>query len=183
MRIAILGWGSLIWDPRDLPRESFWERSGPLLSLEFSRVSRDGRLTLVIDRNNGDDCETCYAVSPRADLEDAIEDLRSRESTPDKSNIGFVDLERDQRHGREQKAVDIIGAWAQQEGFPGVVWTDLQPNFKKQTSKPFSVDTAVAYLEGLPLSSRTLALKYIHNAPAQISTPLRRKLAGSDNNA
>ena len=180
MKIAILGWGSLIWDPRDLPRESFWERPGPSLPLEFSRVSMDGRLTLVIDRDHGDDCETYYVVSPRADLKDAIEDLRSREGTPDKSNIGFVDLQRDRHYGRKPEAVEVIRAWAQERQFTGVVWTDLKPNFSKQTGTSFSVDAAVAYLKSLPLSARTRALKYIDNAPEEISTPVRRELAGKN---
>lgn len=177
MKIAILGWGSLIWDPRDLPRESFWERPGPCLPLEFSRVSRDCRLTLVIDRDHGDDCETYYVLSPRADVEDAIEDLRSREDTPDKSNIGFVDLEHRRERRRDQKSVKIIRAWAEERQFSGVVWTDLKANFEKQTGTPFSVEAAVAYLGGLPETARKLALSYIDNAPKEISTPLRRELA------
>ena len=177
MKIAILGWGSLVWDPRDLPRESYWERPGPSLPLELSRVSRDTRLTLVIDPQNGDDCETCYALSPRSDIDDAIEDLRRREGTPNKSNIGFIDLERTRDRGRNQEPVKIIRAWAEEHRFSGVVWTDLTANFENQTGTPFSVEAAVAYLEGLPETARELALKYINNAPKEISTPLRRKLA------
>lgn len=180
MKIAILGWGSLIWDPRDLPRESFWERPGASLPLEFSRVSSDGRLTLVIDRDHGDESETYYAVSPRADLKDAVEDLRIREGTPDKTNIGFVDLKRGRHQGREPKTADVIRAWAQEQHFEGVVWTDLKPNFSKQTGTSFSVAAAVAYLANLPLTARRRALQYIANAPEEISTPLRRELARGD---
>jgi hypothetical protein len=52
MNIAILGWGSLVWDQRVLPTESEWNSEGPRLPIEFSRVSQDGRLTLVIDSCN-----------------------------------------------------------------------------------------------------------------------------------
>lgn len=72
----MLGWGSLLWDPRELPREGVWQRGGPQLTLEFSRVSRDGRLTLVIDRRHGDNCDTYYVLSPRLDVDSAIEDLQ-----------------------------------------------------------------------------------------------------------
>lgn len=178
MKIAILGWGSLIWDPQDLPREGIWERPGPSLCLEFSRVSRDCRLTLVINPDHGEDCKTYYVLSPRVDIDDAIEDLRSREGTPNKSNIGFVDLERDREQGRDQGSVDIIRGWAEKRGFSGIVWTDLEANFEKQTGKQFGVDAAVAYLEGLPKTAHKLAMKYIDNAPAEVSTPLRSKLAG-----
>ena len=46
--IACLGWGSLIWDPKDLPIESGWHTDGPHLPVEFTRVSGGERLTLVI---------------------------------------------------------------------------------------------------------------------------------------
>ena len=49
MKIAILGWGSLIWNQNGLPVKGQWKKNGPVLPIEFSRVSRDGRLTLVID--------------------------------------------------------------------------------------------------------------------------------------
>ena len=175
MKIAILGWGSLIWDPRDLPREGPWERPGPWVPLEFSRVSLDCRLTLVIDRASGDDCETCYAVSPRADLDAAVEDLTMREET-NRSKIGFVDLESHGTLGCEQTA-QVIRAWAREHHFEGVVWTGLQPNFEERTGTPFSVDAAITYLEALPSPARACAFEYIDNAPTQISTPLRRALA------
>ena len=37
--IAILGWGSLIWDPRDLQFDGQWRENGPLFPIEFSRPS------------------------------------------------------------------------------------------------------------------------------------------------
>ncbi len=50
-KIGIIGWGSLIWDPRGLPIKCKWHKNGPELPIEFSRISQDGRLTLVIDKN------------------------------------------------------------------------------------------------------------------------------------
>lgn len=54
MKIAILAWGSLIWDdnwPEFDKQRGEWLKDGPILPLEFSRVSasRDKALTLVID--------------------------------------------------------------------------------------------------------------------------------------
>ena len=92
MKIAILGWGSLLWDQRaefDKQHEG-WQFDGPSLKLEFSRVSetRNNALTLVLDSNNGNSCQVAYALSNRKNPDDAICDLRCREGTTLK-NIGF----------------------------------------------------------------------------------------------
>ena len=57
MKIAILGWGSLLWDRQaefDKHHDD-WQFDGPSLQLEFSRVSesRKDALTLVVDTNHG----------------------------------------------------------------------------------------------------------------------------------
>jgi hypothetical protein len=176
--IAILGWGSLIWDPRGLPFRGKWQTGGPVLPIEFSRVSKDCRLTLVLDSDNGANVRTRYALSARADIIDAICDLKEREATGAK-RIGYVDLVRrvDSREIPGQVAVhDPIAGWARASGFSAAIWTALPANFHDETGRPFSVRNAYHYLAALPQSARDRALTYIANAPEEVSTPLRREI-------
>src|SRR5438105_135185 len=92
MRIAVLGWGSLIWNPRELRLASHWHPDGPLLPIEFARISgsRDGppRLTLVF-RQEADKVRTLWAQSGLDKLDDAIENLAKREHTTTEK-VGYV---------------------------------------------------------------------------------------------
>jgi cation transport regulator ChaC len=91
-KIAILGWGSLLWDKthRKFDRHhGAWKFDGPVLKLEFSRksASRLNALTLVIDTIHGEECKVAYALSKRRTVEKALEDLQEREGTSQR-NIG-----------------------------------------------------------------------------------------------
>ena len=33
MKIAVIGWGSLVWDQRELPIVGGWEKGGPILAV------------------------------------------------------------------------------------------------------------------------------------------------------
>jgi len=178
MRIAIFGWGSLIWDPRELPREGVWQEGGPVLSVEFSRISSDGRLTLVIDAENGAPAPTRFVQSPRVDLDDAISDLKLREGTSTR-HIGYLNLRHGKQACRIQEVAAAVRDWANANGFDAVVWTDLGPNYQEERGIPFSVEAAEAYLRGLPKTLANRARKYIQNAPAEVNTPLRQRLRES----
>jgi len=52
LRVAILAWGSLVWDRKQLALATEFLPRGSRLPIAFSRISRDGRLTLVIDEEN-----------------------------------------------------------------------------------------------------------------------------------
>ena len=177
--VAILGWGSLIWDPRDLLRDGAWHMGGPVLPIEFSRVSSDCRLTLVIDPTNGVPVVTQYVRSLRTDLDNAISDLRQREGTVT-NRIGFVNLVNGKsRCGVAPSLVGKIRDWGEEHGFGGIVWTDLPSNFEGEIGSRFSVEGATKYLVGLPRSAAERARQYINNAPAEVDTPLRRNIQES----
>jgi hypothetical protein len=181
MRIAILGWGSLIWDRRDLPISGDWRRGGPVLPVEFSRISKSGEragcLTLVIDEQHGANVPTRFALSPRISLDAAIADLRTREGTSSE-RIGYVNLVRNTERpfARQQHphSCDAIKAWAQAQQWDGVVWTALPPNFEEVTHHPFSLEAAIQHLKGLGEPAKRRALDYVCRAPQEVVTPVRR---------
>ena len=90
MKSVVLAWGSLVWDPRELQTASEFVADGPLLPIEFCRISADGRLTLAIDETFGAVCKTYSAPSALESLDAAIENLRLREKTNARA-IGFVE--------------------------------------------------------------------------------------------
>jgi hypothetical protein len=178
--IAILGWGSLLWEEQeefDRWHDQPWRNDGPLLRLEFSRVSssRDGALTLVIDYESGAPCTVAWCASKRQSLEDVIADLRCREGTSIR-NIGFVDLAGSKTRCREEVAEDTVKKWATEKQINSVVWTDLDSNFQKMRSTAFSVAEAISYLHGLDSKGKARAAEYVWRAPGFIQTPLRSAL-------
>ena len=179
MKIAILGWGSLVWEPRNLSLKDCWTPCGPVLPLEFSRVSKDGRLTLVIDMKCGERVPTRYAVSSRTDLGDAIADLRDREGTVRKW-IGFVNLASGIASKSEfPEQADVFGTiveWCKKTDLKAAVWTALPAQFQAETCKAFTVENAIEYLRGLPKTAGDNAFEYIKKAPEEVVTPVRRRL-------
>jgi hypothetical protein len=179
LKIAILGWGSLISDSRGLATSGQWQLNGPKLPIEFSRISDDGRLTLVIDAEHGRIVSTRYIESSRADLGDAIGDLRRREKTIRK-RIGFIDLRHEISSAKEfpehAVASAAIYAWLEHSGFDAVIWTALPSNFQQKRNQPFSPEAAARYLDSLSKFEQINAFKYINGAPIDVITPLRTLL-------
>lgn len=173
MKIAVLGWGSLIWDPRQLSIQAEWQTDGPVLPLEFSRVSSDGRLTLVIDPLKGTKLQTRYALSAMLTIDEAAENLRKREHTTSKY-IGRFDVRRDKPADETQ---ETIRKWAETKGIDAVTWTALRPNFEDERGKEFSVPQAITYLESRSDSEARRAWEYIARAPPEVQTELRKELA------
>jgi len=178
--IAILGWGSLVWDPRDLPHYGPWKKDGPKLPIEFSRISGDSRLTLVIDLAAEVQCPTRFALSPRSEIADAVEDIRRREGTT-RRHIGFYERSGNSssrgEFPQQVDVIDVIRRWCNNADIDGIVWTALPSNFHDETGTAFSVDAGITYLKSLPKTSRENALKYIRNAPEEVDTPLRQRVA------
>jgi hypothetical protein len=173
--VAIVGWGSLLWDPRTLVHDGSWRADGPVLPLEFSRRSSGGRLTLVVDHDHGVPCHTHWTASTRDEVDEVVADLAAREATTDRW-VGLVDRRTGETRGRAAATVRTVREWAAARDVPAAVWTDLPGNFEAHVGRPFSVPAALGYLEGLMEPDRTTARRYLRNAPAAVRTPLRSQL-------
>ncbi len=180
--IAIIGYGSLLWDLGRLgPRvRGDWQRgAGPRLPLEFSSVSRrkrPGALGVGIDADVGADCATAVIAAVAASVAEARRDLAEREEM-EESRIGAVEP----GTGLIAARVPAIGAriadWCRGEGWDGAVWADYPPNFAEVKGTPFSIPAAFDHLRGLDDAGLLHAVPYITLAPPQTDTPLRRALA------
>src|SRR5688572_24277517 len=85
MPIACLGWGSLVWDPRELPIQEQWFSDGPLIRVEFLRESRDKRVTLVL-HDSASPVRSLWALMTVTSLDEAATTLAVREGIS-KENI------------------------------------------------------------------------------------------------
>jgi hypothetical protein len=183
MKIAILGWGSLLWDQCaefDKQHED-WQFDGPSLKLEFSRISetRNDALTLVLDSDNGKSCQVAYALSKRNNPDDAICDLRCREGTTlENICFYFADGSRKQPRKRGIETLKSIQSWASGRKIDVVIWTNLESNFseKSKCKKSFSIDAALCHIQALDTEGKAKAAEYVWRAPKFIDTPLRRAL-------
>ena len=189
MRIAILSWGSLIKSgaSRGLATSGEWFSGGPVLPIEYSRISqsgdRRGCLTLVIDEKNGVDVPTRYAVSCHNNLDWALSNLRFVENITLKYSVGYVNLINHTERGwaRENHPISCnrITQWAQQHQFDAVIWTSLLSNFEKVLPMPFTTENAVNYVRTLPAVIQERAMEYIRNTPGEVMTPVRSVLSGT----
>ena len=196
--IVCLGWGSLIWSLRDLPvncsgcldhhrRNSAerwvsngpWLLNGPLLPVEFARQSSDGRITLVITPK----CRRVQVFSavmnvpPMEDngIEYARCALAVREGIQSKNiNLSVGHWSANSKSGHDE--VGVVGNWAEQLGYKGVVWTELKPKFRGKYEIPTS-DQVLEYLcHDLSGDKLEKAKEYVRRTPRSIRTEYRDEI-------
>ena len=175
MKIAILGWGSLIWDLRNLEICSKWHNDGPYLPIEFARLSRNGRLTLVL-YPEAEDIRTYWANSAFQDLSHARENLRERECKYLR-DLGCISISENLNSCQTvPRILDSIRQWCEEKGLDAVIWTDLASNFLEKTGMDFNEDNVILYLKNLTGKEQKEAEIYIRKAPKQVKTRIRRKI-------
>jgi hypothetical protein len=176
MKIAVLAWGSLFWDKKELKIIEDWKRGGVNLPIEFARISSDGRLTLVITEEYGTCIETYWALSKFSTLNEAINNLQVREGT-NKNGIGFVNLIDGKNQSKFSKTlIDRISNWAKEKSLDAVIWTDLKSNFSEKQGEEFSFENAEKYLLALNEEKKVKADEYIKKAPDLTMTKLRKRI-------
>lgn len=174
MKIAVLGWGSLIWDQRNLSIvDDHWYIHGPSLPIEFARISNGGRLTLVI-KPDWKEVTTLYAICNFADLDAAIENLRIREDTVI-GRIGFYNFNNgDSRIAKANEfMISNLITWQKNTQVDAVIWTDLPENFKEARNLVYNLGSINEVLKGFNKEQFGLAKIYIQNTPKQILTKYR----------
>jgi hypothetical protein len=185
MRIACLAWGSLVWDPRTLPLAGPWRLEGPRLPVEFSRVSLDGRVTLVLDGSAPASPTYCGPLAI-GDLDEAVEALAERERIVAAQRRRFVGalVRRDGRRATSARCegqgetdpelVSAIASWLETRPLDAVLWTALPSRGPAgAAAKRPGFDRLLAHLESLEGEARARAEEYVRRAPRPVRTPHR----------
>ena len=176
MKIACLGWGSLVWDPRELPVQEKWFEDGPFLPIELARQSKDGRLTLVIVEENEILVRSLWTLFTVSTIDDARLALCQREGMPDKNKDRDIHIW-PINYIPSNSITAEIERWARSLDVTAVVWTGLSPKIKKDDKEENRAPTlveAISHLHNLPHEQRRNAERYIRMTPRQIDTPYRR---------
>ena len=169
MKIACLGWGSLIWKSGALPVAGEWQTDGPSLPVEFCRVSDGGELATAICMN-APAVPVLWAWLEATTLSVACRALREREAIPEDRCDGIGSL---LITGRD---TGILTTWAREKGIEAIIWTGLRREARHRKAgflpwtKPSLISTASAE------RPRSHARDYICRVPAQLDTPYRRAI-------
>jgi hypothetical protein len=179
--IAVLGWGSLIWCPGGLRIKTKWRSDGPKLPIEFARISRDGRLTLVI-LPGAEDQQVYWALSEFDDLGDAGRNLKEREGCGSK-DIHSLTASGQTAGDIPAMVIESVRGWlAAREQVNAAIWTGLTTNWPEKRRQEFSSEDAVRYLKGLEsdrdraATTFNRAQEYVKSAPSLIQTRVRRAM-------
>lgn len=180
MAVAVIGWGSLIWCPGNLRIKARWRPDGPTLPIEFARISRDRRLTLVI-LPGAREQPTYWALSEFQNRDDARQNLKERE----RSKLSHIHWLTAQHHHPEVPllVVQRVRDWlALQKGVDAAIWTGLTTNWKEKRGRDFTPADAEHYLKELEserdraATAYERAREYLENTPSLIQTNVRRAM-------
>ena len=170
MKIVCIGWGSLIWNPGELIIQNHWFEDGPMLPIEFTRISNDNRVTLIIDRE-AKSIKTLWALMTCDDLYKAKESLMKREGISKIDRIHSAI----QNETVKDKIESEIQKWLIEKGIDSAIWTGLSYSKKTKYKRP-SIDCIISHLSNLTDGQKKDAENYIRKAPKQINTEYRKTI-------
>lgn len=156
--------------------------------LNCRAVGPKSYLTLVISPGlNAKELKTFYATYRGNNLNKAIEALRIRENSNNPEIIGYVNLINgtyrrrdynsqtgavstkkgnfDDQYYRNNAMLKRIVIWARDNGYNAVIWTDLQPSFKRGE---LTLESSKAFLNSLPDDALLKSYCYFKITPAGI---------------
>lgn len=188
-KIAILGWGSLVWCPRELALASKWHADGPCLPVEFARSSGGSRVTLVIMPRGYKlaPSRVYWAESALVDREEVRDNLWEREGRPKQRFIHYAELAHDgvgfwgpnyKGGGPDNEVGQMIVDWLRSSdyGLEVAIWTGIPPEgFDHSDPERLSADV-VSWLSELKRKGEECvraAREYVEFAPPIIDTPVR----------
>jgi hypothetical protein len=172
--IACIGWGSLIWDTRNLDVDGNWRADGAMLPVEFARQSSDGRITLVLVEGFAS-VPTLWSEFNTRDLLRAREALRQREGISHSRADDFIACWRlGENPVSEPDAT--ISRWAVGKDLEAAVWTNLPAKFARTDGRVPTEDEVIEYLRALQGRARAAAEEYVRRTPGQIATAYRRAI-------
>jgi hypothetical protein len=170
MKIACIGWGSLIWRPGGLEIQNYWFEDGPILPIEFTRISDNNRVTLIIDPK-ANPVRTLWALMTCPSLDKAKESLKQREGVDSIELIRSIGITDETTDTTSQ----IIKNWLKEKDLDFAIWTGLSYSRKTKQKRP-SIASIISHLRDLEASQRRNAEEYIRKAPKQIDTEYRREI-------
>lgn len=187
--IIYLGWGSLLWDTTYLKlKGNNWNKTDLELPLEYARISDRGRgrLTLVIDPENGTKNKVWERQANTKNLNIAIRRLMKRENTSIRK-ICYYNAQTDQERvsGLPDSVVNLIKDWCKKKGYDAVVWTGLESNWSKLRGSNFTPTDGVSYFVGAYDHVQSDILNYIYQSfkighiSTKFSQMLFKKLASN----
>jgi hypothetical protein len=173
LKIAIIGWGYLIWDPRGLDVLPEWQPDGPRLPIEFARFADPPRILPVLVE--GAPLQpTFWVLSQKRSMLAAAADLAVREGVGTQE-VGQWSREESMRKPAGVEA--IVAAWLEAKGLDGAVWRAIQPNLPDRSPGFPSEELRLGFLRELVASQRAQDAKdYFDRMPAQIRTPFQDRV-------
>ncbi len=169
--IAVLGWGSLIWDPRELVLENPWVGNGPMIRVDYLRRSSRNRVTLVLHQSAAEvpSLSTSYAGSNWTRVRDMLVLREGVTAQPEAIHHWTTG---------EGEGVNIAGLpkWAESNGVDHVLWTALPPRWDRIDGRVPTLEQVVGFLEGLRPDRHHAAEEYVRRTPAQVMTTIREAI-------